>query len=211
MLEIAKFINKKMIPLLMLFIILGMVFGYFFPAMSSQLQPFVPLSLFIMLYPMMVGIRFGEVKKAFLQWKLVIVAMVLNFLVSPVLAAWLAKIFLASQPDFAVGLILTGAVPCAGMIIAWTGMAKGNSAFTLVITALSLLVAIVFIPVWMSLLANAYVIVNAGQMVKNIFIVVVIPLVLGNLTREWLVKKKVQKVFKKLLGYFQLYQPLVCI
>jgi ACR3 family arsenite efflux pump ArsB len=73
---------------------------------------------------MMIGIKFDEVKKALLQWKMVMVAMILNFLISPLLAAFLANIFLANQPDFAVGLILTGTVPCAGMIIAWTGLAK---------------------------------------------------------------------------------------
>jgi ACR3 family arsenite efflux pump ArsB len=51
MLGLAKFINKYMIPLLILFIILGMISGYYFPEQSAHLQAFVSLALFIMLYP----------------------------------------------------------------------------------------------------------------------------------------------------------------
>ncbi len=60
-------------------------------------------------------------------------AMVLNYLLS-LLATALAKLFLGGHPDFAVGLILTGVLPCAGMIVAWTGLAGGDMSLALVTT-----------------------------------------------------------------------------
>lgn len=199
---IFQFINRFLIQLLMAAIAAGLVVGHFFPNLGPMLQPFYPLCLFIMLYPMMVGIKLGEVAGAARRLGFIAVAMVLNYLLSPLAAAGLAKVFLGSHPDFAVGLILTGVVPCAGMIVAWTGMAGGNMSLALVITVLSLLAGIVLIPAWMLALANTYVPVNALGMLKTILMAIVVPLILGNLTRIGLVKWKGQKKFMELKSIF---------
>jgi ACR3 family arsenite efflux pump ArsB len=193
--RIAQFINKHMIKLLMGIIVLGLLVGYLLPGAGKQLQSFYPVALFIMLYPMMVGIKVGEVAKAAKRVGFMMVVMIMNYFISPLLAALLAHVFLAGYPDFAVGLILTGVVPCAGMIVAWTAMAKGNAPMTLVITVTSFLAGIVLIPLWMSALAGKYVPVDAWQMMKTILYTIVIPLILGNLTRVWLVKKWGPKKF----------------
>lgn len=200
--RLAQFINKYTIQLLLCFIILGLIFGYVFPGLGHSLQAFYSVSLFIMLYPMMVGIKLGEITGAARRVGIMTVVMVLNYLVSPLLAALLAQTFLSAYPDFAVGLILTGVVPCAGMIVAWTGMAKGNAPMALVITVLSLLAGIFLIPFWMFVLAGKYVPVNAVQMLITILITIVVPLILGNLTRFWLVKRWGQKKFAEMKPMF---------
>ena len=187
--SIAQFINKHMIKLLMGVIVLGLLVGYILPGVGKQLQAFYPAALFVMLYPMMVGIKIDEVAGAAKRVGFMSVVMLFNYLLSPLLAALLAQVFLAGYPDFAVGLILTGVVPCAGMIVAWTAMAKGNAPMTLVITVTSFLAGIVLIPLWMSFLAGKYVPVNAIKMIQTITYTIVIPLILGNLTRMWLVKR----------------------
>jgi len=155
-----------------------------------------------MLYPMMVGIKLGEVTGAARRVGLMIVVMLFNYLLSPLVAAGLAEFFLGSYPDFAVGMILTGVAPCAGMIVAWTGMTGGNTAMALVITVLSLLAGIVLIPAWMLALADAYVPVDAPAMLKTIFLTIVVPLILGNLTRVGLVRWRGQKKFMELRQVF---------
>lgn len=202
MLQAAKFINKHMIKVLVLVIVCGIITGYYFPALEPSIQPLIPVSLFVMLYPMMIGIKIEEVANAARRWKLLGVSMLFNYLVSPLLGALLAALFLSSHPEFAVGLILTAAVPCAGMVVAWTGMAKGNMPLAIVITALSLLAGIVLIPAWMSVLAGKYVAVNPLEMLKTIFIVIVIPLVLGNITRKQLLKKWGGEKFMQLKPVF---------
>jgi len=193
--RVVQFINKYLIQLLMVVIILGLLLGYLLPETGKHLQVFYPGALFIMLYPMMVGIKIDEVVGAARRLGFMIVVMVFNYLISPLLAAFLARVFLSAYPDFAVGLILTGTVPCAGMIVAWTAMAKGNAPMTLVITVTSLLAGIVLIPLWMSTLADKYVPVDVLKMLQTILYTIVIPLVLGNLTRVWIVKKWGQKKF----------------
>jgi len=200
--SVAQFINKQMIKLLMGVIVLGLLVGYILPGVGKQLQVLYPVALFVMLYPMMVGIKINEVAGAAKRVGFMSVVMVFNYLISPLLAALLALVFLAGYPDFAVGLILTGVVPCAGMIVAWTAMAKGNAPMTLVITVTSFLAGIVLIPLWMSFLAGKYVPVNAWQMMQTILFTLVIPLILGNLTRVWLVKKWGSQKFMALKPVF---------
>ncbi|MDO7786573.1 bile acid:sodium symporter [Desulforamulus aquiferis] len=191
-----------MIKFLLLAIILGLIIGYVFPGLGQEMQFFYPISLFIMLYPMMIGIEINEVKEATRRIGFMSVVMLFNYLVSPLLGAFLAKLFLTDYPDFAVGLILTGVVPCAGMIVAWTGLAKGNAPMTLVITVVSLLAGIFLIPFWMLNLAGTYVPIDVFKMFKTIFLTILLPLILGNITRVWLVKKLGSQRFVELKGIF---------
>lgn len=191
-----------MIKLLMGVIVLGLLLGYLLPGTGKQLQVLYPVALFVMLYPMMVGIKISEVSGAAKRVGFMTVVMIMNYFISPLLAALLASVFLSGYPDFAVGLILTGVVPCAGMIVAWTAMARGNAAMTLLITVTSLLAGIMLIPIWMKILAGMYVPVDAWKMLQTILYTIVIPLILGNLTRTLLVKKWGQKKFMEFKPVF---------
>ena len=184
----AKVIESNLVLFVLLSIVAGVTFGWAYPATAKGLQSYTTVTLFIMLYPMMIGLRIEEVGKALMNLKLIGLSTLFNFVVSPLLAALLAYLFLHDRPDFAVGLILTGTVPCAGMVAGWTGYAKGNVALALVIVALSLLVSIVMIPIWMPVLAGVYVHIDALGMFKEILLAVVVPLILGDLTRRAIIR-----------------------
>lgn len=194
--KIAKGIESNLILLILLSIIAGIAFGWLLPAQAKGLKAYTTVALFVMLYPMMIGLRIEEVGKAAANLKLISLSMLFNFVFSPLLAAGLAFLFLRSRPDFAVGLILTGTVPCAGMVAGWTGYAKGNVALALVIVALSLLVSIVMIPIWMPILAGVYVEIDALAMFKDILIAVVVPLILGDLTRRAIIRFRSAETFQ---------------
>jgi len=184
---VSKKIEDNLVLLVILAIILGVTFGWAAPTAAKGVKSLSTVALFIMLYPMMIGLRIEEVGKAVKNIKLISASMIINFVLSPLVAALLAFVFLHSRPDFAVGLILTGSVPCAGMVAGWTGYAKGNVALALVLVAASLLIAIVTVPISMSLLAGIYVDIDALALFKDILLTVGVPLVVGNLTRRAIV------------------------
>ena len=195
--QAARTIESNLIWLILASIAVGIAFGWLFPAQAKGLKSYTTVALFVMLYPMMIGLRVEEVGKAAANLKLISLSMLFNFVFSPLLAAGLAFLFLRSRPDFAVGLILTGTVPCAGMVAGWTGYAKGNVALALVIVALSLLVSIVMIPIWMPILAGVYVHIDALGMFKDILVAVVVPLILGDLTRRAIIRFKSAETFQQ--------------
>lgn len=186
---IAKFINKHLFSILIVVICFGLLLGYIYPNSGKYLEILYPVSLFVMIYPMMVEIKFSEVAMASKQIGFITLIIIFNYLVSPLLAAFLGHIFLSGYPDFAIGLIINGTVPCGGLIVAWTAMAKGNVPMTVVIMVVSLLAGIVLIPFCISVLVGKYVPVDAWEMFWNVVYTIVVPLVLGILTRKWLIKK----------------------
>lgn len=196
--KFCQTLESNLILFIALAIIAGVSFGWLFPNQSKGLKGYSTVALFIMLYPMMIGLRIEEVGKAAANLKLISLSMVFNFAFSPPLAAGLAYLFLHSRPDFAVGLILTGTVPCAGMVAAWTGYAKGNVALAMVIVAFSLLVSIVMVPLWMPVLAGVYVQLDAWAMFKDILVVVVLPLILGDITRRLILNFKGTHTFQQM-------------
>ena len=195
--HIAKFINKHLIVLLIGVIGLGLFLGYLFPEGGQALEMFYPVSLFLMLYPMMVDIKINDVVSASTRVGFMAVVMILNYIVAPLLSAFLGHMLLAGYPDFAIGLIINGTVPCGGMIVAWTVMSRGNAPMTLVITVLSLLAGIALIPFWIWILAGQYVPIDAWKMLQTILYTIIVPLLLGNLTRNWLVNKWGQERFNQ--------------
>jgi len=194
--RISKAIESNLIVFILLSIVAGILFGWRFPEQAHGLKNYSKVALFIMLYPMMIGLRIEEVGNAATNLRLISFSMLFNFVLSPLLAAGLAYIFLHDRPDFAVGLILTGTVPCAGMVAGWTGYAKGNVALAMVIVSLSLLVSIVMIPIWMPILAGVYVQLDAWAMFKDILVTVVVPLILGDLTRRLIIRWKSPQTFQ---------------
>ncbi|MEW6698216.1 MAG: arsenic resistance protein [Bacillota bacterium] len=198
----TRFINRNVIGILICVIVFSTVFGYFYPGVGEVLQPFSPACLFIMLYPMMIGLEFSEMKEALTRFKAIALAIGVNFTISPLLAFFLANTFLSSYPEFAVGLILIGTVPCAGMVVTWTGMSRGSVPVALLVTTLSYLVGILLIPVWMMLLAGQYVPIDPVGMMKTVVTIIVIPMLMGSLTRSFILKKFGREFFLKIKPKF---------
>ncbi|MBF7082969.1 arsenic resistance protein [Desulfallas sp. Bu1-1] len=206
--RVANFINKHLIALLMGVICLGLFLGYLYPESGKRLEIFYPLTLFIMLFPMMVTIKISEVVKASKRLGFMTVVTFLNYIVSPLLAALLGYIFLSGYPDFAIGLIINGTVPCGGMIVAWTAMSRGNTPLTLVIVVISLLAGILLIPFWIWALAGKYVPVDPWNMLHTIFYTIVVPLFLGNITRIGIIRKWGREKFDELKSVFSAVSAL---
>lgn len=200
--RIAVFINKYLIQLLVAVMTLGLLVGYVYPAVGKKLNILYAIAQFVMLYPMMIEIRIGEVASALSKLRFISATMILNFIVSPLLAAALGYIFLSGHPDFAVGLIINGAVPSSAMLVTWTAMAKGNAPLTLIVSVVSLLTGIVLIPICIWFLVGKYVHVDMLKMIEIVVYAVIIPLILGNLTRRWLVKKWGQEKFSQMRPIF---------
>ena len=62
-------------------------------------------------------------------------SLVFNFFLSPLVGYLLVLLALRHYPGFAVALLLLAVTPCAGMVVGWTGFAKGNVALALALAA----------------------------------------------------------------------------
>ncbi|MFN2358609.1 MAG: arsenic resistance protein [Desulfotignum sp.] len=180
-----------------LVILTALPLGYYFPGISKS-ETVIPWLLFVMLYPMMINLRIEDVLKAFSNFRLVMICLVVNFFISPVLGAiWAYFLFHNADPYLALGFILKVTVPCSGMVAAWTGYAKGRVESALVLVATSFVLAVFMVPVMMWLLADTYVQVHPFMLFNKMLIIVVAPLAAGLITRRLIVKKVGPKTYKE--------------
>lgn len=185
--SVAQHITRHLELYFLASLILGVVVGY--GRNLAWLKSLVPLALFLMLYPMMVNLDIGKVKGVVRSGRIVMAALVLNFVVSPLVMAALVHAF-GFSGELAAGLLLIGMTPCAGMVIAFTGLSKGNVEAAVVLVAVSLLAAVVLVPLWSSVLIGMFLPVPTQLIAKTIFVVIVLPLVGGDITRRLIIKRR---------------------
>ena len=173
-------------------IALGMVAGYPMRGWSSghtgALSTTTTVAVFLVIYPMMVNLRFEEMAKAGRNVRGLVVALVFNFVWAPAIGYLLAT-WLLHDPLLAIGFLLVMVVPCSSMAIAYTGLAKGDVELATVIVGISFVVAIVAVPAWMALFAAGYSMpLPMSTMVSSILTVLLAPMLAGWATRALLVR-----------------------
>jgi arsenite transporter len=202
MFRFAEIISKYIALWVVLVVSLALMVGYHFPAVTV-LKKIVPIILFFMLVPMMITLKVEDVTRALKDLKLSVISILVNFLIAPLLGAlWAYLLFRNTDPFLAAGFILKVAVPCSGMVAAWTGFARGKVESALIIVALSLLLAVFFVPFWMWVLAGIYVKIDSLLMLKSILWIVILPLAAGLLTRKFLIKRYGKPFFSKMAPIF---------
>lgn len=203
--KLLKFIKSNLPYLLLVSIALGLFFGYNFK--SSFLKDYVTFVLFLMIYPMMINLSVIDVFKSLSNTKPILISLGLNFLISPIIAFLVGKLFfLFFDVDVAeellVGMILIGLLPTSGMTASWTGLAKGNLKLSLVLISINLLSSIVIIPFYLKIFLGEFVTIKTLTILKSLIKVVIIPLIMGDLTRRFIINKYGNDKYKKMKPNF---------
>lgn len=147
----------------------------------------IPLT-FVMVYPMMITLRVGEVARGG-DFKAQFLAQAVNFGIIPFLAWWAGQAFFPDRPYMALGLLLAGLVPTSGMTISWTGLARGNVAAAVKMTVVGLTLGSLLTPVYVQGLLGASIDVDYLIVFRQIALIVFLPMVAGQLTRTWLFRR----------------------
>ena len=79
--KVQQFFEKNLLYMIAVSIGLGIAYGLYSPQGAMALKPLVPATLFLMLYPMMIGIQVEQIGKAAKNSRLILLAVFLNFLV----------------------------------------------------------------------------------------------------------------------------------
>lgn len=203
MIDILKHIKKNLIWAIPVMMVAGFATGMLTDAKPLK-QLIIPLT-FLMVYPMMVNL---QVRKVFEggDTKVQLVTQLLNFAVIPFFAYAMGKIAFPDTPYIALGLLLASLLPTSGMTISWTGMARGNMPAAVKMTVFGLLLGSLLTPIYIKFLMGTVVDIPLARIFKQIMIVVLLPLVLGNITQRLIVWRhgmaRYQKDFKPVFPLF---------
>lgn len=195
--KVLQTINKNLIIAIPVLMISGFLAGIFINAAPLK-QLIVPFT-FLMVYPMMVTLKIKKVIEGG-DTKAQILTQVINFGVIPFIAFGLGTIFFADQPYMALGLLMAGLVPTSGMTISWTGFAKGNVAAAVKMTVIGLTLGSIATPFYVRGLMGTALEVDIAAVMKQIAVIVFIPMLAGFLTQQALVKKYGRKEFQTRLA-----------
>ncbi|WP_415033404.1 arsenic resistance protein [Azonexus sp.] len=182
------------IPLTML---LGFLYGVLMPTQGMR-HLVVPLT-FLMVYPMMVTLKVATLREGG-GGKAQVLAQLINFAIIPFVAYALGRLFFPEQPFYAIGLLLAALLPTSGMTISWTGFAGGNLVVAIKMTVLGLILGSLVTPFYLQWLMGAAVSVDLLAVFWQILFIVFLPMLAGQLTQRFLLKKYGQKIFQSEWG-----------
>ncbi len=209
--RVQQHLNRYLLGYAAAAMALGLALGYpqadWSKAHSRLLSDLTTVGVFLIIFPMMINVRFGALVKAGRNVKGLLLALAFNFLWAPLVGWGLAHLFL-HDPQLALGFLLVMVVPCSSMSIAYTGLADGDLELATVVVASSFVLALAAVPAWMMVFASGYhVPVPMHDLLVSIGTVLLAPMLLGFLTRHLIVRRRGHEAIKRLqplLGAFSM-------
>ena len=196
-------INHIAIPV-SIAMVTGLAIGYVVPkSIIPHLKFTIIIGLFWMLYPMMIDLDMDELVEVIKMPKKMSLSLILNFVVSPLIIGALVLTMLNKNPEIGAGILLVGVSPCSAMNTAATSFVGGNVELTLGIIAISYLLTIVAAPFWATVYLHKSVPVPFGFMMRQIALVILIPMFAGWITRIILQRKMGEKKYKEISPSFE--------
>jgi len=190
MMAYARFVRENYTYIILTTLVIAVVVGLFTSSPGAFIKHFNTPLIIVLIAAMSFTITFRDMAAAAMNWQGSLFGVGVNFVLAPLLCWTLASLLLQNHAELAAGFVLIGVVPCAGMAMMWTGLLKGNVPLSIVIEALTMLLAPFVIPPLMSLLAGKFVAVNIWSMFQQLVYTVLLP-VLGAIGLRELLQKRI--------------------
>ena len=183
---------------------LGLILPSAFQAVAAmevaQVNLVVAVFIWVMIYPMMIQIDWNAVRDVGKKPQGLVLTLVVNWLIKPFTMAALGVLFFQylfapwvdpqSASEYIAGMILLGVAPCTAMVFVWSQLVKGDASYTLVQVSINdLIMVVAFAPIAAFLLGVTNVTVPWETLLLSTVLYVVLPLVAGMLTRQFLMRR----------------------
>ena len=197
MLSVLAFVRKKLHWMMIVAIVLGLANLKLFGGWDLPRPLLVGIVIFLVIFPVMINTRFDELFFHLKEPRPVFCSLFLNFFISP-LIAWIGvSLFLKGEPELASAMYLIALVPTSAMSAAWTAFSGARMATVLYLIPTNLLfAAFIGLPFIFPLLMGDAVDVNKWAIIKNILLVFLTPLILGDITRRLIIRYKGAQVYQ---------------
>ncbi len=200
--KVCDFISRYMGVI----VLLAAVVSLFFPKSfvwidTSCINPLLGLVMF----GMGLTLNPSDFKVVFSRPKDVIIGCLAQFIIMPLTAWVLAKVF-QLPPEFALGVILVGSCPGGTASNLITYLAKGDLALSVGMTATSTVLAPVLTPLLVWVMAGTFVDVDAVSMFLSILQVVILPIAVG-----FVIQKYCPKFTSRAVGFLPAFSSVAIV
>ena len=159
----------------------------------------IAVLIWLMIYPMMLQIDFSSLKDLGKKPEGIVLTLVINWLIKPFTMAFLGWLFFKglfadwvdpqTASEYIAGMILLGVAPCTAMVFVWSQLVKGDANYTLMQVSINDIIMIfAFAPIAGMLLGLTDITVPWDTLFLSVILYVLIPLVVGAITRKKLNK-----------------------
>jgi arsenite transporter len=178
---------------------LGLALSRFLPQVGTTIEAWtilgvsipIGICLFLMMYPALLNIHFSELKKLVINPKPILLTLLSNWIIAPLVAAFLAYTFLNGHDQLIIALILLGSSPCTAMVLVWGSLAGGNQEQNVLNTTLNTITIIfLYVPVVSLLTGMQNINLDKVALITSVLVFVGIPLILGYVSKQILIRKK---------------------
>jgi len=160
----------------------------------------IAVGLLWMMYPVLAKVKYEELGKVVTAWKQFSVSLVLNWIIGPIIMFVLAWTFLAGEPGYRTGLIITGLARCIAMVLIWNMLAGGDGEYCAILVALNSVFQIVMysplayfylrvVPGWFGV-EGTVVNIAMADIARSVLIFLGIPLAAGVMTRFVMIRQR---------------------
>jgi arsenite transporter len=188
---------------------------------GSQINVAIAILIWLMVYPMMLKIDFTSIAGVRKKPRGILVTLFVNWLVKPFSMAFLGWLFFkhvfsgvispAVADQYIAGTIILAAAPCTAMVFVWSYLTDGDPAYTLVQVSINdLIMLVAFAPIVTLLVRGASnLTVPVDVLVYSVVTFIVIPLVLGSISRALLVRARGIEWFET--RYLAFFHPVTVL
>jgi arsenite transporter len=186
--------------------VVAVIFGYYFD--TSSLKVLLPAIIFLMVYPMMVNLKYKELLSRG-NTKLHVTTQLINFTIIPIVGFMIARLMFYDNVYIITGVLIMSLLPTSGMTISWTGFAKGNISAAIKMMVLGLVIGSILTPLYLKLFLGSTINIPLKSILTEIVKVVFVPMLFGYITQTYLIKKHgIEAYQKKYKGKFPLLSTL---
>jgi len=197
-------VQKNLIWIVFILMIFSVILGRYYHNFFVSLKAILPFALFLMLYKPMVYLKIGEVftKKTNIKTKYLVVLTIFYVVIFPLTAFLLMKLAFLIMPNInsnlVAGLVLLALSPIATSAPAFVGMCKGKVQLVLVGVIYTFFLSLFIIPFGSRLILVHVVKVPIMALLKSLVIYIIIPLIIGQLTKYIVLKYKGKQTLENL-------------
>ena len=183
---LVAWMERHQVPVYLAAMAVGAGIGVVAPSLGSALEHAINPVLGALLYVTFLQVPAAELLRSLKDGRFLGAALVVNFLVVPLVVAGMFS-FLPADQAVRLGVLLVLLTPCVDYVIVFCGLSGGASRRLLAATPLLLILQMLLLPVFLALFIGSDLadVVQIRPFVQAFIVLIVIPLTLAWLTQAW--------------------------
>ena len=196
--------NQWMTPRMPVLILCALVLGLLFPSQIGILCPYVTAMMMFQTFANSLGSSVQDLARVLSHPKPVLVIMLTLHILMPLLALGIGSLCFPSQPLYTLSLVLLEASPAAVSALMWVVVGSGSVELCLSIILLDTMLSPVVLPLTLRLLCGSVVELDTLGMIRDLFVMIVVPAALAMVLCRLLGKETCTKAKQQLSPFSKL-------